>query len=1149
LADVLGTQIGHYRIDALLGRGGMGEVYRGLDTRLGRLVAIKILPDAGRARAGSVDRFFREARAASALNPPNIVTIHEAGTTPSGDHYIVQELVDGRTLRALIEQGIAVEPLAEIARQVALALATAHAAGIVHRDIKPENIMVRADGFVKVLDFGLARLLATEQAEQSTTTTDVDTAPGTILGTAAYMSPEQAEGKPLDQASDVFSFGTMLYELATGRRPFSGASNFAVMAAIVSQHPAAPARVNPAVPPALESLVLRMLSKERGRRPTASEIEAELAGLAGRNVALDPVPAAVIARRTTVGREPEREALREAFGRAARGDSTFTTVTGEPGMGKTVLVEDFLAELDVNPHRPVVARGRSSERLAGSEAYLPVLEALESLMHPRSGESFAELMKVTAPTWYFHVATLTPDGSTTEQLKADVRTASQERIKRELAALFHEISRVRPLVVFFDDLHWADVSTIDLLNYLTARFEGMRVLVLGTYRPSEMAIAQHPFLQIRSDLQSRGILTELALEFLAREDVERYLAIEFPEHRFPAELAGLVHARTEGNPLFMADLFRYLRDRHVILLDDGRWTLARSVADVERELPESVRSMIARKIERLDERDRRLLVAASVQGHEFDSTTISEALQIDAAEVEERLEALDRVHVFVKPAGEAEFPDRTLTLRYRFVHILYQNTLYASLQPTRRAALSGKVAASLVQHQGTESAANAAQLAILFEGARNFRAAAAQFLSAAKHAATGLFAFREAITLSRRGLKALDGISEDPVRMQVELGLQLILGLSLRSIQGWAAPEVEKPYLRARQICQQLGDTPELFPVLWGLTLFHAIRGDLRVFQTLAEQLLAQAMETGKPANLVAAHQMMASVNEFLGHTVTSNEHADQAIALHNPDQHLSFISRFGLDPGMIVRALSVRPLWFLGYPDQSLVRIQATVTLARALNHPISIVFAVCLAENIHLLRGEAAEAVFLGEEMISVCREYGLAQEVEWGRCFQALALADLGRVDEGVAQLRDSLAVQEGMSAGLLRATFLAHLAEALLEANRPEEGLQAVQDGFDAAERGLERYYVAELHRLRGELLLRTGDEAAAERSFAAAIDFARVQGAKSLELRAVTGLARLLHRSSRTADARTLLSGIYGWFTEGHGTRDLVEARTLLDTLR
>jgi tetratricopeptide (TPR) repeat protein len=1147
LSDVPGTLIGHYRLDALLGRGGMGEVYRGVDLDLGRPVAIKLLPLSNAVRRHSVERFFREARAASALNHPNIVTIHEAGTAPSGAHYIVQELVDGSTLRALMERGIAIEPITDIARQIARALATAHAAGIVHRDIKPENIMVRADGYVKVLDFGLARVLAEDLAEQ-TTTTQADTAPGTILGTTAYMSPEQAEGRPIDQASDVFSFGTMLYEMLTGRRPFAGATNMAVLAAIVSQHPAPPARVNPSIPPALESLVLRMLAKERERRPACVDVEKELGAIAGSQVIVDGAPAAVIAKRTTVGREAERQVLREAFARVAAGQSAFMTITGEPGMGKTMLVEDFFAELELSPHHPTIARGRSSERLAGSEAYLPVLEALESLIHPRSGESFSDLMKVIAPTWYFHVATLSPEGSSAEQLKADVRTASQERIKRELAALFHEISRVRPLVVFFDDIHWADVSTIDLLNYLTARFDGMRVLLLGTYRPSEMAIGQHPFLQIRDDLQTRGILTELPLQFLAREDVERYLAIEFPEHRFPADLASLVHTRTEGNPLFMADLFRYLRDRHVIVREDGVWSLARSLSDVERELPESVRGMIARKIARLEERDRRLLLAASVQGHEFDSATVSEAMEMDAAEAEERLEALDRVHVFVKPAGEVEFADRTLTLQYRFVHILYQNMLYGSLQPTRRAALSARVAASIVKHQGQDSAAGAARLAMLFEGARDFRAAAPQFLAAAKHAA-GLFAFREAIALSRRGLQALEAVPEDAARMQVELGLQLILGLSLRSILGWAAPEVEKPYLRARQICQQLGDTPALFPVLWGLTLFHAIRGDLRVLEGLTDQLLTQAAETSDPANLLAAHQMRGSYNEFLGRTVASSEHFEKALALYSPDQHLSFISRFGLDPGMIARALSVRPLWFLGYPDRALRRIQETVTLARALEHPISIVFAVALAENIHLLRGEAAEAAWLGDEMIAVCREYGLAQEVEWGRCFQALAFADLGRIEEGVAQLRDSLAVQERMYAGLLRPTFLAHLAEALLAADRPDEGLAAVQEGFEAAERGLERYYVAELHRLRGELLRRKGDLEDAERSFEAALDFARTQGARSLELRAATGLARVLLSTSRIPAARTLLSDIYGWFTEGHETRDLVQARTLLERLR
>ena len=244
----------------------------------------------------------------------------------------------------------------------------------------------------------------------------------------------------------------------------------------------------------------------------------------------------------------------------------------------------------------------------------------------------------------------------------------------------------------------------------------------------------------------------------------------------------------------------------------------------------------------------------------------------------------------------------------------------------------------------------------------------------------------------------------------------------------------------------------------------------------------------------------------------------------------------------MIVRALSVRPLWFLGYPDQSLSRIQATVTLARSLKHPISIVFAVALAENIHLLRGEAAEAVFLGDEMIAVCREYGLAQEVEWGRCYQALAFADLGRVEEGVAQLRDSLAVQERMYAGLLAADVPRAPRRGAAQGRSAEEGLRAVRDGFEASERGLERFYLAELHRLRGELLRLTGDptipSAASWRR-----STSRGRRGRNRWSCGPPWASRACCNAQRAPPRRArCLRAIYDWFTEGHRTRDLIEAR-------
>ncbi len=239
---MIGSQIAQYRIDGLLGRGGMGEVYRAFDTTLNRPVAVKMLRQ-GRETAPAIERFLREARAASALNHPNIVTVHEIGQTDDGGHYMVQELVDGETLRARLraEPRLPLDAVVDVGRQIARALSAAHAHGIVHRDIKPENVMVRRDGYVKVLDFGLARMAAAEETHAETLTHH-GTNPGVVVGTSAYMSPEQAQGLAVDTPSDIFSFGALLYELATGKKPFSLETGIAVLHAIVRTHPLPPSR-------------------------------------------------------------------------------------------------------------------------------------------------------------------------------------------------------------------------------------------------------------------------------------------------------------------------------------------------------------------------------------------------------------------------------------------------------------------------------------------------------------------------------------------------------------------------------------------------------------------------------------------------------------------------------------------------------------------------------------------------------------------------------------------------------------------------------------------------------------------------------------------------------------------------------------------
>jgi len=1132
------TTLGHYELGDQIGMGGMGEVYRATDTRLRRPVAVKLW------RRGGLDappsrRLLREARAASALNHPNIVVIHEVGETPDGDQYIVQEFVEGQTLRELAAQPLPLATLLDAGVQVARALAAAHAAGIVHRDIKPDNVMVRADGLVKVLDFGIAAMPTTDSATM--TQTEIESGTLAVVGTPAYLSPEQALGQDVGPPADIFSFGVVLYELASGRRPFGGPNILSIVTSIASKEAVPLAHVVPDLPPQLADLVHAMLEKEPERRPTALEVEAALAQCAAGAVAT--VTPLVRQPTSTVGRDGPLAALHDAYDRVRAGTSMMIGVTGEAGIGKSSVLEEFLGQLALAPDRPIITRARCSENLAGAEAYLPVLEALDGL-RTRSGTN--ALLRTVAPTWAAQLLWQSTTDLSDESREA-APAASQERMKRELSSLLRDVSRGAPLVWYIDDLHWADVSTIDLLNFLAGRFTDMRVLLITCFRPTDMALSKHPFLSIRGDLQSKGLYEEIELGFLKRTDVERYLSQQFPGNTFPGSFIDAIHRRTEGSPLFMVDLLRYLKDTGGIEEQDGTWTVARELPDAPGELPASVRGMIARKIERLDSVDRKLLLAASVQGQEFDSTLVSEAIDMDAGEVEERLEELERVHVFVTRGDEHEYPDRALTVRYRFVHVLYQNVLHGSLQPTRRVSLSGRTAAALAAHHGADATPVAARLAVLFEAAREF-AAAAQYFFVAAQRAVSLFGFREALSLTERGLAGLSALPDDPQRQQLELGLQMIHGLAIRSVKGWAAPELELTFARARQLCQQLDDPPALFPVLWNLTFFHMIRGNIATVQEQLTTLMAQARASDESAFLMAADHVAGVTSEFAGDVVQSHELLEEARRLHDPARHVAYNAMFGIDPGMVARAMSSRPLWALGYPDQALERSRETIALGRSQRQPVTLVFAMIVSEGIHVYRGEAAEAIALGDDTIALCREYEFPQEAEWARTFQGAAYSQMGRLDDGVRQLRASLDALVALRSGLVRTMWLSLLAEALLRVNQVDEALAVIDEGYEHAARTLEHGFQHELHRLRGECFRSTGRLGEAQAAFEQALEHARSRSAKSFELRAATALARLLGETGRGAEGRALLAPVLDWFTEGLGTADLVAARTLLSTL-
>ena len=1127
---VPGSRLGHYDIRASLGAGGMGEVYRATDSKLGRDVALKVLPANMATHPERLERFRREAKALAAVDHPGIVIVHSVEEV-DGTHFLTMQLVEGRSLdRAVPPEGLPAERIVEIAIALADALAAAHDRGIVHRDLKPANIMLTHDGRVKVLDFGLAKIAG--EPGDAASQTDVQTRDGMVMGTVPYMSPEQIAGRTVDHRTDLFSLGIVLYEMAAGRRPFEGASSAEVTAAILRDTPSPLGEIRSDLPADLVRIARRCLEKlPNDRVQTARDVCNELRDIGRhppstrvpsvpypidepRHVAA-PSPARV--DRHTVGRQPERERLVEAFALARTGRGLLMCIAGEPGIGKTTLVEDFLGDLTATD-ACTIARGRCSERLAGNEAYLPLLEALAGLVQSADTRP-GRVMKQVAPTWYAQIA---PSAGREDSGigAAEARSSSQERMKRELVVFLQELSRSGPVVLFFDDLQWADVSTVDAISYLAAKFEQLGVLIVVTYRPSDMLLARHPFLQIKPDLQARGVCRELTLEFLSQADVAEYLSLECPGHLFPLEFSRLIHAKTEGSPLFVADLVRYLRDRGALAPSSGGWTLADTLPSIERELPESVRGMIERKIAQLSDDDRTLLAAASVQGYEFDSAVLAHVLNLEADLVEERLETLERVFAFVRLTSEVELPDGTLTLRYRFVHVLYQNALYASLRPTRRATLNAAVAGVLVRMHGAQQGAIAAQLAVLYAAARDFTRAVEYFLLASQQA-TRVFAHAEGVALASRGLELLEKLPENPDRARLELRLRAQQGGSLMVLKGFGAPEVLATYTRQRDLSRQVGDDAQLLRSEFGLSIAYTVRAEYRKAQELAAGCLTLATETGDDQMQVQAHFSLGLNAFFLADAISARHHFETTIALYDPSKHRA-IALYG---AIVNRAHLARVMIWLGDEKAGRAMMDEALAAADAARHPVGVINTLSVAAFIEAFYRRPAEIIAITDRMITLAEENGYPYFHGIGLILRGLAQTIAHHDARGIDLMREGLAVHQTAETWQHQTTYLILLAEALGEIGRTDEGLRALLEAETAMARTGERYYEAGLHEVRATLQAQQGNLSAAEASLAQAIDVARQQRANVWEARAAASLAQLWGRHGRQEEADRLLADI------------------------
>ncbi len=430
----------HYRIISKIGQGGMGEVYKAEDTKLGRNVAIKLLAADATRDPTAKRRLLKEAQSASALNHPNIVTIH-AIEEADGLDFIVMEYVEGETLKAYIERNgaLPLTTLLDLGIQICDALEAAHAIGIIHRDIKPANILITPRGVAKVADFGLAKTMRPNTNDvdfEAMTLIDLTDA-GTVLGTAAYMSPEQTRGEPLDLLSEIFSLGSVLYEAATRTVPFGGPSILAIMHAIATVDPPPPSRVRPELPREFDLIVERALAKDKNRRyPSALEMGNALRNLratttgswAGFPIVYD-ADLVEPAGPSIVGRELEMRKLEGFLQQAIGGTGRVVFITGEPGIGKTSLSDEFLRRARKQYPGLLISRGRCVEQYGTGEAYLPFLDAMGAVLNGPGRERIAAVMRTYAPTWCMELPTAFVSSGSIEKLQQETIGATKQGLQ------------------------------------------------------------------------------------------------------------------------------------------------------------------------------------------------------------------------------------------------------------------------------------------------------------------------------------------------------------------------------------------------------------------------------------------------------------------------------------------------------------------------------------------------------------------------------------------------------------------------------------------------------------------------------------------------------------------------------------------------
>jgi class 3 adenylate cyclase/predicted ATPase len=838
-----------------------------------------------------------------------------------------------------------------------------------------------------------------------------------------------------------------------------------------------------------------------------------------------------------VGRDEELALLQRRWRQAKAGEGEVVVLLGEPGIGKSRLAQAMLEEVAGEPHtrlryfcsphhqasalHPFITQ---LEHVAGfsredmPEARLSKLEALLARSNAGAEEIGFIAALLSLPTGdKYPLPDLTP----------------QRRKEKALDALLAQLTRLaeqQPVLMLFEDAHWIDPTSLELLTLTVSRTSQLPLLVLVTARP-----------EFTPSWPADAHVTMQPLTRLGRRDgatlVERFAGGK----ALPGEILEQILARTDGVPLFLEELTKTIIESGLLHEKDGHYALDGALPPLT--IPASLHDSLMSRLDRLVPVREVAQIGAAI-GREFSYPLLSAV----ARQADDRLtEALDQLVRSELVFGRGEFPEAV----YTFKHALVQEAAYASLLRERRRQLHTRIAQAL-EGAFPEVAETQPELVAHHYAAAGLTAPAIAYYRRAAERAMAASANAEAIAHLTKGLELIDSLPESPERISREIDFRLALGAPLIATQGWGSVEAQAAYTRAKELCAGAGETPEHFRSLVGLWVIHLVRPDLETASALSRELFNLAAKLESDEHRLAA-ECVACITCFdSGRYTTALSHAARVRVLYDPERHRG-PKILTVDPAMAALAFESRALWFLGYPERASERGLAALAMDQTVAHPFSLCLALREVAMLRILRREPELIAGLTKAYFAVAMEQGFAYDCALGSMLEIWHETWItGRyAHDRIGAFKSALADLQRMGIQIALGWYHALFAQCLEKQGNTDEAMMALEAAVVHFERrGCDAIWEPEVYRLMGDLLLRQNPSAAAraEASYRRAIERARAQEAKSWELRAATSLARLWRDQGKPAEAHALLAPVYGWFTEGFDTADLKEAKALLEEL-